>query len=201
MADSEQTDPIQRLIEELKRLPGIGPKSAQRLVFHLLKRPADEGLRLAEAIQHLKESLSLCSECHTITSVDPCRICDDPRRDRAVICVVEEPPNIFSIERSGEFNGLYHVLHGVISPINDIGPDELGIDHLLERIEENGVQEVILATNPTSDGETTAMYLSRLLKPLDIRVTRIGLGIPVGGDLEYADSVTISRALAGRQKV
>jgi recombination protein RecR len=196
---AEEKDPIQRLIEEFRRLPGIGPKSAQRLVFHLLKRPDDECRSLAESIVQLKEKLRLCGVCNNVSHLDPCRLCSDASRDRRLICVVEEPFNVLSIERSGGYRGLYHVLHGVISPINGIGPEELRIRNLLTRLSDGEAQEVIVATNPTADGEATALYLSRLLKPLGIQISRIALGIPVGSDIEYVDGLTISRALSGRR--
>jgi recombination protein RecR len=179
-------------------MPGIGPKSAQRIVFHLLKRPDDESRSLAEAIVNLKERLCLCSVCNNISDLDPCRFCRNTDRDQTVICVVEEPFNILSIEKSGSYRGQYHVLHGAISPINGIGPEELKVKNLLTRLADDQVKEVILATNPTAEGESTALYLSRLIKPLGVNVSRIGLGIPMGSDIEYADSMTISRALAGR---
>jgi len=194
-------DPIQTLIDEFKKLPGIGPKSAQRLVFHLLKRPNEVANSLAEAIQNLKKSLQLCSKCNNITDINPCRICNDSSRDQRYICVVEEPFNVISFEKSGGYRGHYHVLHGVISPINGIGPDELKIKNLLPRLAEMDVEEVIVATNPTTEGETTAIYLSRLLKPLEIKVSRIALGVPVGSDIEYADSMTLSRSLSGRSSL
>lgn len=200
MPDSSRKDPIQLLIEEFRGLPGIGPKSAQRLVFHLLKQPQAVSDQLAGAISRLKESIKLCSSCNNITDVDPCRICSDSSREVRTICVVEEPFNILSIENSGGYRGLYHVLHGTISPLNGIGPDELKLRNLLPRIEEHQVEEVIVATNPTSEGEATALYLSRLLKPLGVRISRIASGLPVGSDLEYADGTTISRALSGRRE-
>jgi len=200
MNDSNSKDPIQQLIDEFRGLPGIGPKSAQRLVFHLLKQPQSVSDELARAITRLKTSIQLCSSCNNITDIDPCRICSDPHRDPKLICIVEEPFNILSIENSGGFRGQYHVLHGTISPLNGIGPEELKLKNLLPRLEKNGVEEVIVATNPTSEGEATALYLSRLLKPLGVRVSRIASGIPVGSDLEYADGTTISRALSGRRE-
>lgn len=195
---SVEKDPIQRLMDEFKRLPGVGPKSAQRMVFHLLKQPEDVCRELAEAVIALKESVRLCSVCNNLTDIDPCRICNDAGRDQRQICVVEEPFNVLSIEKSGGYRGLYHVLHGVISPINGIGPEQLKIKNLLTRLNSEQVEEVIVATNPTAEGEATAMYCSKLIKPLGIKVSRIALGIPVGSDLEYADSLTISRSLAGR---
>lgn len=194
----QSKNPIQRLIDELRKLPGIGPKSAQRIVFHLLKRPKESSVELAAAIGELKDRLTLCSYCNDLTDLDPCRLCRDPRRDRRVICVVEEPFNILSIEKSGGYSGLYHVLHGAISPIDGIGPDQLKLKNLLTRIAEGGVEELIVATNPTTEGEATAIYLSRLMSPLEVKVSRIALGIPVGSDIEFADGLTISRALSGR---
>ncbi len=191
-------DPIQTLIEEFRKLPGIGPKSAQRLVFYLLKQPDEVTSSLADAIVLLKKSLQLCSWCNNITDINPCRICNDATRDQRFICVVEEPFNVISFEKSGGYRGHYHVLHGVISPIDGIGPDELKIKNLLTRLSETTVEEVIVATNPTTDGEATAMYLAHLLKPLEIKVSRIALGVPFGSDIEYADSMTLSRSLSGR---
>ncbi len=192
-------DPVQRLIDEFKKLPGIGPRSAQRLVFYLIRKPEEEALKLAEAISHLKSSLILCSRCNNIGDKDPCRFCCDPNRDQKLICIVEEPFNILSIEKTGGFKGLYHVLHGAISPINGVGPEDLKLKNLFERLRDTTIEEIIVATNPTIEGEATALYLSKLIKPLSIRISRIALGIPVGSDLEYADEVTISRALSGRQ--
>ncbi len=192
---------MQRLIEEFKKLPGIGPKSAQRLVFHLIRRSNEDCQKLAEAVSQLKASLVLCSTCNNITDVDPCRICSSSNRDPKVICVVEEPFNILSIEKTGVYNGHYHVLHGAISPIDGIGPDELKLENLFDRLKEKTVEEVIVATNPTSQGEATALYLSKLIKPLGIKLSRIASGIPVGADLEYTDTATLSRALSGRQKL
>lgn len=190
--------PIQRLIDEFKRLPGIGPKSAQRIVFFLLKQSKESCQSLADAVGELKEKLTLCSKCNDLTDLDPCRLCSDPKRDHGVICVVEEPFNILSIEKSGGYRGLYHVLHGAISPIDGIGPDQLRLKNLLSRVADGSVEEIIVATNPTTEGEATAIYLSKLMKPLELKVSRIALGIPVGSDLEFADSLTISRALSGR---
>jgi len=198
---TNQENPVQRLIEEFKKLPGIGPKSAQRLVFHLIRRPNEDCQKLAEAVSQLKASLVLCSTCNNITDVDPCRICSSSNRDPKVICVVEEPFNILSIEKTGVYNGHYHVLHGAISPIDGIGPDDLKLENLFDRLKEKIVEEVIVATNTTSQGESTALYLSKLIKPLDIKVSRIASGIPVGADLEYTDTVTLSRALSGRQEL
>ncbi|MFZ0426539.1 MAG: recombination mediator RecR [Acidobacteriota bacterium] len=193
-------DPIQRLVDEFRRLPGIGPKSAQRLVFHLLKRPDEDAQALAEALIALKESLRLCGLCNNISDVDPCRLCRDPGRDHRTICVVEEPFNVLSIEKSGSYRGLYHVLHGVISPINGVGPEELKIRNLLTRLSDDRVEEVVVATNPTAEGEATALYLSKLIKPLGVKISRIGLGIPMGSDIEYADSPTLARALSARSE-
>ncbi len=198
---TDQENPIERLIREFKKLPGIGPKSAQRLVFHLIRGTSENCERLAEAVTQLKSSLLLCSVCNNITDLDPCRICTDSRRDSESICVVEEPFNVLSIEKTGAYQGRYHVLHGVISPINGIGPDDIKLKNLFDRLKDNQVGEVIVATNPTSEGEATALYLSKLITPLNIRITRIAAGIPVGSDLEYSDSVTLTRALSGRQSI
>jgi recombination protein RecR len=193
-------DPLVRLIEELQRLPGIGPKGAQRLAFHILKAPREQAERLADALRDVKVSVTYCSICNNITDVDPCAFCRDSARDRRVICVVEEPQNVAAVEKTREFKGLYHVLMGALSPLHGIGPDNLKIKGLLTRIQD-GVTEVILATNPNVDGEATAIYLARLLKPLGVRVTRIAMGVPVGSDLEYADEVTMHKALEGRREV
>lgn len=193
--------PLARLIEEFYKLPGIGPKSAQRLAYYLLRMPAAEARSLAEAIIEVKERVTLCSTCQNVTEIDPCRICADERRDQGVICVVEEPLDILALERTGSFKGLYHVLHGAISPMDGIGPEDLKISELLARLRSAAVREVILATNPNLEGEATAMYLSRLLTPLGVRVTRLARGLPAGGDLEYADDVTLTRALEGRQEM
>ncbi|HAZ31203.1 MAG TPA: recombination protein RecR [Dehalococcoidia bacterium] len=192
-------EPVSRLIEEFHRLPGIGPKSAARLTYHLLRMPEDQARSLAEAIIAVKERIVLCSLCQNLTDTDPCAICGSTERDRTMICVVEEPLDILALERTGQYNGLYHVLHGVISPIEGIGPDELKIGELLARLKDGSVAEVILATNPSLEGEATAMYLQRLISPLGLRVTCLGRGLPVGGDLEYADEVTLARALEGRR--
>ena len=192
-------DPLTQLIGQLKKLPGIGAKSAQRIAFHLVRKSSAECTELADAITDLKESLVLCSKCNDISGVDPCRICTDQGRDSSKICVVEEPFNVHSIEKGAHYRGTYHVLHGAISPLNGIGPDSLKIESLFQRLRAGGVEEVILATNPTSDGEATAHYLSRLIKPMEITVSRIAFGIPVGSDIEYADEVTLSRAISGRQ--
>jgi recombination protein RecR len=193
-------DPLVRLIEELQRLPGIGPKGAQRLAFHILKTPRELTDRLADAVREVKERVTYCSVCNNITDVDPCRFCSDERRDHQVICVVEEPQNVSAVEKTREFKGTYHVLMGALSPLQGIGPDDLKIRGLLSRID-GGVSEVILATNPNVEGEATAIYLARLLKPLGVRVTRIAMGVPVGSDLEYTDEVTMHKALEGRREV
>ena len=190
-----------RLIEELNRLPGVGPKSAQRLAYHLLRIPQPQAQALAEAILDMKSRSVLCEVCQNITEASPCAICDDPLRDRAALCVVEEPLDLVALERAHGYNGLYHVLHGVISPMDGIGPEQLKMRELLARLQNGAVQEVIMATNPTLEGEATAMYLQRLIAPLGIRVTRLARGLPVGADLEYADEVTLSRAMQNREVV
>ncbi len=192
-------DPLARLVGELARLPGIGPKTATRLAHHLLKVPEADARTLAAAIVEVKEKLFHCSTCNAITAIDPCRYCADPGRDRERLCVVEEPFNIAPIERTGEFRGLYHVLMGALSPQRGIGPDQIRVDGLLERLD--GVTEVILATNPNVEGEATALYLARLLKPKGVKVTRLAFGMPVGGDIEYTDEVTLARSLTGRREV
>lgn len=194
-------EPIAKLIEEFNKLPGIGPKSAQRLTYYLLQVPAEKAEALAEAITAVKEKLSLCSICFNITDSDPCVICRDEERDHTKICVVEEPIDILPLERTKKYKGLYHVLHGVIAPSDGIGPEELKFKELLSRLNDGLVTEVILATNPNLEGEATAMYLQRLIAPLGIRITRLARGLPYGGDLEYADDVTLSRALEGRQEM
>jgi recombination protein RecR len=193
--------PVQKLVDELGRLPGIGPKSAQRIAYYLLKVAPEDARRLAAAIVEVKEKISWCRRCFNIAEGEECGICRDPRRDSTLICVVEEPRDIVAVERTQEFRGRYHVLQGTISPIEGVGPDQLRIKDLLQRIPAEGVQEVILATNPNTDGEVTAMYLAKVLTPLGLRVTRIASGLPVGGDLEYADEVTLGRALEGRRVV
>jgi len=193
--------PIQALIDEFKRFPGIGSKSAQRLAFHLIRASREDAERLAYAVLHLKESIRHCSVCNNITDADPCRYCSDPSRDRSLICVVEESHNLIAIEKTRQYNGLYHVLMGVLSPLQGIGPDQLKIKGLLERLVDGTVKEVIVATNPNVEGEATAFYLSRLIKPLNIGVTRIATGMPVGGDLDYADEITVTRALEGRRNL
>jgi recombination protein RecR len=193
-------DPLIRLIEELQRLPGIGPKGAQRLAFHILKTPREQTDRLSDALREVKERVTYCSVCNNITDVDPCAFCTGGARDPHVICVVEEPQNVAAIEKSREFKGMYHVLMGALSPLQGIGPDDLKIKSLLGRVS-NGVTEIILATNPNVEGEATAIYLARLLKPLGVKVTRIAMGVPVGSDLEYADEVTMHKAIEGRREV
>jgi recombination protein RecR len=193
--------PVQTLIDELGRLPGIGPKSAQRIAFHLIKLPAEDAVRLARAIQDAKAKVRFCSRCWNVSEDDECAICADDQRDGHVLCVVEEARDIVALEKTGEFRGLYHVLLGAISPIDGIGPDQLKIRELLARLEPEGIEEVILCTNPNVEGEATALYLARLLKPLGLRVTRLASGLPVGGDLEYADELTLGRALEGRREV
>ena len=189
------------LIEELGRLPGIGPKSAQRIAFHLLQAPEDEVRQLAETLLILKQRVRFCVICGHVTDEDECRICRDPRRDPAVLCVVEEPKDVIAIERTGEYRGRYHVLGGAISPIDGSGPDDLRIRELLQRLADGSVQEVILATDPNLEGEATATYLARTLSPMGLTVTRLASGLPVGGDLEYADEVTLGRAFAGRRRL
>jgi recombination protein RecR len=194
-------EPVARLVEALQRLPGIGPKTAQRLTFFLLKRPADEVRELADALLGVKERILACSTCFNVTEQDPCRICADPTRDPGLLCVVEEPNDLLAMERTGEYRGRYHVLLGALSPLDGIGPDELKVRELLQRLDAGGAREVILATNPNVEGEATALYLGKLLRPLGVRVTRIARGLPVGGDLEYADQVTLSKALQGRREM
>jgi recombination protein RecR len=193
--------PISRLIEEFNKLPGIGPKTAQRLAYHLLQAPGERTRDLADAVLGIKENLRLCSSCLNITDTDPCGICADETRDVSKVCVVEEPIDIMPLERTRKFHGLYHVLHGVISPSDGIKPEDLRIRELLERLGRKDITEVILATNPNVEGEATSMYIQRLISPLGIRVTRLARGLPFGGDLEYADAVTLSRALEGRQEM
>ena len=194
-------EPLSRLVEEFRRLPGIGQKSAQRIAFHLLRASKEDAFRLARAVVDVKEKLGLCSACNNVSDGDLCPYCSNPSRDRSIICVVEEPPNILPIETTRAFHGLYHVLHGSISPLRGIGPEQLKIKNLLQRLQTGDTQEIILATNPTVEGEATAAYLSRLLKPLGIRVTRIAMGIPVGSDLEYADEVSMSKSMENRREL
>jgi recombination protein RecR len=194
-------EPLARLIDEFKKLPGIGAKSAQRLAFHVLRSAREDADRLCEAVRDVKEQVTYCSTCNNITDVDPCRFCVDEARDHSLICVIEEPQNVAAIEKTRDFKGVYHVLMGALSPLQGIGPDDLKIRGLLDRVGPGTVQEVILATNPTVEGEATALYLARLLKPLGVRVTRIAMGIPVGSDLEYADEITMGKAMEGRREV
>jgi recombination protein RecR len=191
--------PVQDLIDELGRLPGIGPKSAQRIAFHLLKVEPADAERLAHAIRDVRAKVHFCRDCHNVAEGDLCQYCRDPRRDATLVCVVEEPRDVVAIERTHEFKGRYHVLGGAISPIEGVGPDDLNIRDLLARVERDRVKEVILATNPNVEGDATAMYLQRLIAPLGVRVTKIASGLPVGGDLEYADEITLGRAFAGRR--
>jgi len=194
-------EPIARLIGELSKLPGIGNKTAQRLAFYIINMPDEQVGQLASAIAEVKSRIKYCSICQNITDVNPCRICSNPQRDPSLICVVEDPRDVIAMEKTRDFHGLYHVLHGVISPMNGIGPDDIRIKELIGRVNGDTVKEVILATNPDVEGEATAVYISKLLKPMGIKVTRIAHGLPVGGDLEYADEVTLSKALEGRREM
>jgi recombination protein RecR len=194
-------EPVARLIEALQRLPGIGPKTAQRMTFFLLKRPIDEVRELSDSLMAVKDRIVYCGICFNVTDQDPCRICVDPARDGRLLCVVEEPNDLLAMERTGEYRGRYHVLLGALSPLDGIGPDDLKVRELLARLEANAPAEVILATNPNVEGEATALYLAKLLRPLGVRITRIARGLPVGGDLEYADELTLGRALEGRRDV
>ncbi len=194
-------EPLTRLIREFKRLPGIGQKSAQRLAFHVLRQPREDASALSQALLDVKDKLGICALCNNISEGEECNFCRDPHRDHSVICVVEEPHNILPIETTRQFNGLYHVLHGALSPLRGIGPDQLRIANLLERVQSGDVHELILATNPTVEGEATAVYLSRLMKPLGVKVTRIAMGIPVGSDLEFADEVTMGKSLENRREM
>jgi len=193
--------PIARLIDELKRLPGVGQKTAQRLAFHLLRTAPEDALALAEAIRDAKLKISECSVCNNITDTNPCLYCASPTRNRKTICVVEEPNNILAVEKTRQYSGLYHVLGGALRPLEGVGPDQLKIKSLIERLKNGAVDEIIIATNPTAEGEATAVYLSKLIKPLGVRVTRIGVGIPVGSELEYADEVTMLKAIEGRREL
>ncbi|MNR03970.1 Recombination protein RecR [compost metagenome] len=194
-------EPIAKLIDAFSRLPGVGPKTAGRLAFHVLRMKEEDVIDFAKSLVNVKRNLHYCSVCCNITDVDPCRICQDKSRDNSVICVVQEPKDLVALERTKEFEGYYHVLHGAISPMEGIGPDQIHIAELLKRLGDETVQELILATNPNIEGEATAMYLSRLIKPFGLRVTRIAHGLPVGGDLEYADEVTLSKAMEGRREL
>jgi recombination protein RecR len=191
--------PVDRLIDELKHLPGVGQKTAQRLAFHLLRAAPEQALALADAIREAKRNIHECSICNNLTDTDPCLYCASPTRDRKTICVVEEPHHILAVEKTRQYSGLYHVLGGALSPLDGIGPDQLKLKSLIERLKGGTVEEIIIATNPTAEGEATAMYVSKLIKPLDVRVTRIGVGIPVGADLEYADEITMLKAMEGRR--
>lgn len=198
---SKFAEPMARLIDELKKLPGVGGKSAQRLAFHILRSSGEDAEALASAIRNLKEKLHLCSVCNNITDVDPCSYCANPTRNQRLICVVEEPTNIASVEKTRSYNGVYHVLHGALSPLHGVGPEQLRIPSLLKRIENGGVDEVIIATNPTIEGEATAVHLTQMIKPSGVRVTRIATGIPAGSDIEYADEVTMLKAMEGRREL
>jgi len=195
---TQHAQPIARLIEELTRLPGVGAKTASRLAMHILRSSREDAENLARAILEVKEKIRLCSLCFNLTDQDPCRICQDPRRDGEVICVVSGPEDLMALEKSGSFRGLYHVLHGVLSPLEGVGPKDLRISELLPRLQGGKVKEVILATNPSVEGEATAQYLSQIIKPLGVRVTRIARGVPMGGDLQYIDQVTLSKSLENR---
>ncbi len=192
---------VTELVDELKKLPGVGQKTAERLSFFILRGPTERALRLAQAIKNVKEKIILCSQCHGITEKDPCDICQDQRRDRTLICVVEEPHDVYILENMGQYKGIYHVLMGVISPLDGIGPSELTIESLKERVEKGGVAEVILATNPDMEGESTASYIAKVLKTCSVKVTRIARGLPIGSDIEYADSVTLMKSLEGRSEM
>lgn len=198
---SRFAEPMARLIEELKKLPGVGGKTAQRFAFHILRSSDEDAEQLADSIRQLKASLHLCSVCNNITDVDPCVYCASATRNQRVVCVVEEPTNIAAIEKTGRYNGVYHVLHGTLSPLHGVGPDQLRIASLARRVESGGLDELILATNPTVEGEATATYISRLLKPSGVKVTRIATGVPAGSDIEYADEVTMQKALEGRHEL
>jgi recombination protein RecR len=194
-------EPMSHLVDELKRLPGVGPKSAQRIAFHLLGVNREEAQRLADAVTQMREKIQLCDQCNNIAEGDLCPICSDPNRDRTTICVLEQPNNIMVVERTRQYNGLYHVLHGVISPLRNMAPEDLKVRNLLERLKDGAVQEIILATSPTTEGQATAAYLIRLLKPLGVSVSRIGMGIPVGSELEFIDEATMVESIEGRRKV
>ena len=197
----EYAAPLARLIDELKRLPGIGQKSAQRIAFHLERAPREDVQRLAEALLDAKDKIRLCSVCNNLTESDPCEYCSDPKRDPEVLCVVETPYNVISVEKAHEFRGRYHVLHGALSPLQGIGPEQLKLKNLIDRLKDGTVRELIMATSPTVEGEATAVYLAKLVKPLGVKVSRIAMGIPVGSDLEFADEVTMLRALEGRREM
>ena len=198
---SRFAEPMARLIEELKKLPGVGSKTAQRFAFHILRATDDDAALLAAAIHDVKASLRLCSICNNITDIDPCTYCSNPTRNQRLVCVVEEPTNIAAVEKTRHYNGVYHVLHGALSPLHGVGPDQLRISNLAKRVESGNVDELILATNPTIEGEATATYLSRLFKSAAVKVTRIATGVPVGSDIEYADEVTMQKAMEGRREL
>jgi recombination protein RecR len=198
---SKFAEPMARLIEELKKLPGVGNKTAQRYAFHILRSSEDDAAQLASAIHDVKASLRLCSVCNNITDIDPCTYCANPVRNQRVICVVEEPTNIAAIEKTRHFNGTYHVLHGALSPLHGVGPDQLRISNLSRRLENDQADEVIIATNPTIEGEATATYISKLVKSAGVKVTRIATGVPVGSDIEYADEITMAKAMEGRREI
>ena len=193
--------PIERLIRELSKFPGVGAKTATRLAFYILRSSGEDARSLSDAILAVKEKIGLCSECFNITDIDPCLLCGDERRTKDLICVVEEPQDVAAIEKTAEYKGLYHVLHGVLSPLDGVGPDDLNLKRLVERVLENDVKEVIVATNPKVEGETTALYISRLLKPFAVKVTRLAQGLPMGGELEYFDEATVARAIEGRREI
>lgn len=193
--------PIERLIRELSKFPGVGAKTATRLAFYIMRSSGEDARSLADAILAVKEKIRLCSECFNITDINPCLLCRDERRTKNLICVVEEPQDVAAIEKTAEYKGLYHVLHGVLSPLDGVGPDDLNLKHLVERVLDNDVTEVIVATNPKVEGETTALYISRLLKPFSVKVTRLAQGLPMGGELEYFDEATVSRAIEGRREI
>lgn len=201
MANRQAADPVSKLIFELSKLPGIGEKTATRLAYYILKQDESYSRALSEAVMSAKQRIHLCGQCFTFTDVDPCRICANPERDRALICVVERPSDLFSIESTGGFRGLYHVLHGALSPLHGVGPEQLRIANLQRRVEAAGIDELILATNPTVEGEATATYLSRLFKASGVKVTRIATGVPAGSDIEYADEVTMQKAMEGRREL
>lgn len=198
---SNQEHPLNRLIEELKKIPSIGAKTAQRIAFYIIGLPQDETDRLADAIKEAKKNIFYCSICHSLTHIDPCQYCADSRRDRETLCVVEEPFNISSIEKTGAFRGVYHVLHGTLSPLKGVGPEELKVDKLIKRVNNGDFKEIILATNPTTEGEATALYLAKLLKDLNVKLTRLAMGLPVGSDIDFADQVTIKKALEARTEL
>ena len=198
---SDYAEPIEKLIDEFRKLPGIGPKSAQRLAYNVLRRPREDAERLCRAVMEVKEKIRYCSRCNNFSDRDPCNYCSNPARSDETICIVEEPHDILAIEKTREYRGRYHVLHGVLSPINGVGPENLKLNNLLERLKEGDVREVILATNPNVEGEATAIYLAKLLKPTGIKISRIALGVPVGSDLEFADEVTMSKALEHRHEL